>query len=182
MILIAFGANLNGPFGTPVNTIRTAAGFLAGEAIELCDVSSLYSTPPFGPGRQPRYVNGVGLVRTDLAPSVLLGALHRIEFRCGRRRSFKWGPRALDLDLLAYNRLVTDSADHRGRRDGLPLLLPHPEMANRAFVMAPLAELAPQWLHPRTGITALKSWQRLERSMEATKIHKICGPEWAGGA
>ena len=179
MILIAFGANLTGPKGSPIDTIKAAVRFLNAEKIYLQNVSSLYLTPPFGPGRQPPYVNGVGTVKTALAPAVLLDALHRIEFRCGRRRSIKWGARRLDLDLLAYNRMVTGGKDHGGRRDGLPLLLPHPEMTHRAFVMGPLAELAPQWIHPSSGSSALQLWHHLEHTADAKKIRKICGPCWA---
>ncbi|MBZ0216392.1 MAG: 2-amino-4-hydroxy-6-hydroxymethyldihydropteridine diphosphokinase [Fimbriimonadaceae bacterium] len=179
MILIAFGANLTGPFGSPTDTIRVAARFLTAERIYLQNVSSLYLTPPFGPGRQPPYVNGVGVVKTELAPSVLLNALHRIEFRCGRRRSVKWGPRTLDIDLLAYNRMVSGAGSFGARHEGIPLLLPHPEMANRAFVMRPLVELAPHWVHPAIGLSAVKLWHRLAPSREAREIRKICGPEWA---
>ena len=101
---------------------------------------------PLGPGRQAPYLNAVLLLEAHLAPAALLRLLKRIERRAGRRFGPHWGPRCLDIDILDYG----------GRRLGWPprrrergrLILPHPEMHRRAFVLVPLLEIAPHWRHP----------------------------------
>jgi 2-amino-4-hydroxy-6-hydroxymethyldihydropteridine diphosphokinase len=109
------------------------------EEIEVVRVSSFYLTPPLGPPDQPWYVNAVAQVRTRLAPEELLRVLHRIEAEAGRVRRERWGPRVIDLDLLLYNGVILT---------GPEVQVPHPEMHRRAFVLAPLAEIAPQAWHP----------------------------------
>ncbi len=178
MILIAFGANIPGPLGSPEQTIRAVPQFLEDNAVSLLLSSSLYFTPPVGPGRQEAYVNAVAIVKTDLAPATLLNVFHRIEFQCGRRRSTRWGPRRLDLDLLAYNRMVTGKWRRQATGRGAALILPHPNLAQRSFVMRPLAEIAPEWRHPYAGVTAAKTWQRMKSTRQAKNITRICGPEW----
>jgi 2-amino-4-hydroxy-6-hydroxymethyldihydropteridine diphosphokinase len=104
---------------------------------EVTEVSSLYVTAPVGPVAQPRFLNAVAKIATRLPPDRLLRACLEIEAEFGRVRSVRWGPRTLDLDLLLYGGL------HRA--DGA-LRLPHPRMTERAFVLAPLAEIAPRLL------------------------------------
>ncbi len=108
-------------------------------------MSPLYRTAPVGGPPQPDYLNAVAVGRTSLAPLALLGVLHRIEWEAGRRRSsLRDGPRPLDLDLLLYGDLVLD----------LPgLVVPHPRIATRRFVLAPLADLRPDLVVPGTGRT-----------------------------
>ena len=172
---IGLGGNL-GDVRATFEQALAAMDALAG--CSLAAVSNTYRNPPMGPASQPDYLNAVAALSTSLKPLQLLDALQRLEVAAGRvRDGSRWSARTLDLDLLAYNRLVTGGVDHGGRRDGLPLLLPHPEMANRAFVMAPLAELSPSWAHPKTGVTAAKLWQRLEHSIDARNIQKICGDQ-----
>jgi 2-amino-4-hydroxy-6-hydroxymethyldihydropteridine diphosphokinase len=96
-------------------------------------------TEPVGLKDPEWFINGVVLVETDLAPEELLGQLLGIEKAMGRRRTVKWGPRVIDLDLLCYNRLILNSSF---------LTLPHPEMVERRFVLEPMAEIAPDYLHP----------------------------------
>ena len=98
-------------------------------------VSEIIETPPFGPQDQPPYLNLVAELHTEFAPETLLRALKRIERQVGRRPTYRWGPRVLDLDLLLYDDVTLESPW---------LTLPHPRMGERAFVMDPLAEIAPE--------------------------------------
>ena len=126
---IGLGSNLD----NPVEQIRTAVaelGDLAGCSLRAA--SSLYRSPPMGPADQPDYVNAVARLGTGLAALALLDALHDIEMRHGRKRGRHWGERTLDLDLLVYGREVIDTQR---------LTLPHPGIAERNFVLYPLAEL-----------------------------------------
>ncbi|MGQ9688907.1 MAG: 2-amino-4-hydroxy-6-hydroxymethyldihydropteridine diphosphokinase [Desulfobaccales bacterium] len=139
---IGLGANL----GDPRRQLEEALALLAAaEEVELLRVSSFYLNPPLGPPDQPWYVNAVAQVRTRLTPEELMRLLHRIEEDLGRIRRERWGPRVIDLDLLLYNGEVLESPELR---------LPHPEMHQRAFVLAPLAEIAPEAWHPVLNQTA----------------------------
>lgn len=133
---IGLGANL----GEPAAHLRRALGLLAGlDEVEVVRVSTLYLNPPLGPPDQPWYVNAVVEVRTRLTAEELLRSLGGIEAVLGRVRQEHWGPRVIDLDLLLYDGEVCRTPD---------LVLPHPEMHRRAFVLAPLAEIAPEAWHP----------------------------------
>ncbi|MBM4284048.1 MAG: 2-amino-4-hydroxy-6-hydroxymethyldihydropteridine diphosphokinase [Deltaproteobacteria bacterium] len=136
---IGLGANL----GDPRRQVEAALRLL-GEAdeVEVQAVSSLYRTPPLGPPGQPWYINAAARVRTRLTAEELLRVLHRIEADLGRERRERWGPRLIDLDLLLYGGEILTGPD---------LTLPHPEMHRRAFVLAPLAEIAPDVRHPVLG-------------------------------
>jgi 2-amino-4-hydroxy-6-hydroxymethyldihydropteridine diphosphokinase len=109
----------------------------------LAAVSSLYDTAPVGREDQPRFLNAVAEVTTGLEPEALLGELLAIEDRCGRIRRGVWGPRTLDLDLLIYDDVEVSSDT---------LTLPHPRLAERAFVLVPLAEIAPEVVVPGLGV------------------------------
>ncbi len=136
---VALGANL----GDPASTLRAAFGALANlPESRLLRCSSLYRTAPVGLINQPDFINAVALLDTTLTPSQLLAELFDIEGRFGRRRGEKNGPRSLDLDLLLYDE----------RRLDLPeLTLPHPRLHLRAFVLRPLAEIAPDLRLPGRG-------------------------------
>lgn len=128
---IGLGSNLD----DPLRQVRTAAL----EISALPDVrdpklSPIYSSHPVGPQDQPDYINAVMHVRTPLSPLDLLGQLQAIENQHGRRRSTRWGARTLDLDLLLYDDLILNAPD---------LIVPHAELANRAFVLYPLSDIAP---------------------------------------
>jgi 2-amino-4-hydroxy-6-hydroxymethyldihydropteridine diphosphokinase len=128
---VGLGANL----GNPLQQVRQAISEL--DAIEHTRVlvaSSLYRSVPVGYADQPDFINAVAKLQTELSPRELLDALHVIEQRHGRRRSVRNAPRTLDLDLLSYGMLVV-------HEEGLTL--PHPRMRERAFVLLPLAEIAP---------------------------------------
>ena len=147
MILVAIGANLPGDDDRlPLDTCRWAARRLAAmPAVHAVALSRWYSSDPVPPGPQPDYVNGVIRFDASLDPVTLLGILHDIEAETGRIRGAPNAARTLDLDLLAVDDLVIDTAT---------LVLPHPRLELRAFVLAPLCDVAPGWRHPRLGRTA----------------------------
>ena len=136
-IYLSLGSNL----GDRVGNLRAALTALEGVA-EIEKVSSLYETEPVGVVDQPAFLNLAVRGSTQLSPGELLEALKRIERDVGRVPSFRWGPRVVDVDILMYGDLVVDSPD---------LTIPHKEMMNRAFVLVPLAEIAPESVHPRAG-------------------------------
>lgn len=142
MIFVALGANVPSPVGPPAVTLRCALEAMAKQGIELVSVSPFYRSTAWPNADQPEFVNAVAEVRTRLLPGELMRALLGIEKAFGRVRKTKWEPRALDLDLIDYGGLVSE-APH--------LMLPHPLMHERAFVLRPLADIAPHWRHPDTG-------------------------------
>lgn len=121
---------------------RALALLRAHPALSVTRQSSLYNTEPVGLLEQPAFLNGVVEVQTSLSPFEVLATLHRVESQLGRIRTIRNGPRVIDLDLLLYNDLVLEQPD---------LILPHPRLAERAFVLVPLAELAPHVIHPVSG-------------------------------
>jgi 2-amino-4-hydroxy-6-hydroxymethyldihydropteridine diphosphokinase len=139
---VALGANL----GDPATQLRRAIAELARlPETRLTACSSLYLSKPVGYLEQPDYINAVAALRTNLTPRALLAGLLEIESRHGRKRAFKNAPRTLDLDLLLYDGLVMHEPG---------LTLPHPRMLDRAFVMIPLAEIAPDYPIPGHGFTS----------------------------
>lgn len=146
MIFIAIGSNLPDPqYGPPVEVCNAAV-----DAIEACGCRILaksrwFRSAPVPVSDQPDFVNGVVSVQTSLEPAALLSRLHAIEARFDRVRSVPNAARTLDLDLIAYGDMVND--DPEGP------LLPHPRMAGRGFVLLPLRDVAPAWIHPVLGDT-----------------------------
>ena len=168
MILIGIGSNVSGPWGPPKATVERALAALDEAPLRLLKASRPIVTAPFGRTDQPDFVNAVAEIETNLEPPALLAHLHAIERRAGRRRTLRWGPRTLDLDLLDYHGLVVaadpgrDDQGHDQRRDDSPVL-PHPGIAERSFVLGPLAEIAPHWRHPVLGETAATLLARLDQ-------------------
>lgn len=142
MILVALGSNQFGPWGSPHETVQRALLQLDRDGVRLIKSSRLIASAPFGKINQPPFINAVAQVESHLAPEALLHKLHRIEHAAGRRRAARWGPRTLDLDLIDCRGIV--------RRPPSRLLLPHPGIANRMFVLKPIAEITPAWRHPVT--------------------------------
>lgn len=142
-IFVGIGSNLSSErYGPPLAVAGAAIIRLRESQILVSRRSRWYRTAPVPPSDQPPFVNGVIEVRTALGPEALLSALLNTETLFGRVRSTANAARVLDLDLLAYGPLV---------RDERPPLLPHPRLHERAFVLVPLADLAPDWRHPRLG-------------------------------
>ena len=139
---VALGANL----GNPILTVKSALADLDALAdTRRIAASSLYRTAPVGLKNQPDFINAVAALETELSPAELLERLFVIEQRFGRKRSVKNAPRTLDLDLLLHGDAVLDTP---------ALTLPHPRMHERAFVLAPLAEIAPDVVVPGRGTAA----------------------------
>jgi 2-amino-4-hydroxy-6-hydroxymethyldihydropteridine diphosphokinase len=138
--VVALGANLGDRLATLEGALATLD---ATPGIQVLARSRWFHTAPVGPP-QPPYLNGCALLAVRLPPEALLERLQETEQRYGRVRQERWGPRTLDLDLIFYGRL---------RLRGARLDLPHPRFRERAFVLVPLAELAPEWVDPLTGHT-----------------------------
>lgn len=161
-MLIALGANLPRGGAEPSATLDEALNRLEGmRGITVPRRSRWFRAPAVPTGCGPDFVNGAAQLETRLEPVEILAALHRIEAALGRIRSARCEPRTCDLDLLAASDVVLPDADKVGRLMALPdgaaapdtLVLPHPRMHRRAFVLAPLAEVAPNWRHPILGRT-----------------------------
>lgn len=146
MILIGLGANLaSAEFGAPPRSLEAALSLIAERGVRIVARSRWYRSAPVPPSDQPWFVNGVVAVETALEPAALLDVLHGVEARFGRVRQERNAARVLDLDLLAY--------DGRLSAEGETPILPHPRLHERAFVLRPLGEIAPDWRHPRFGRT-----------------------------
>jgi len=150
---IALGSNLSSRFGAPADNLREAIHRLD-DLGTVTAVSRFHETEPVGFTQQPRFLNAVALLETEVSPLDLLRGLLAIEHSMGRDRakSPPKGPRIIDLDLLLYGDLVLDDA---------ALTLPHPSLHERRFVLAPLAEVAPNWVHPTLELSILQLLQAL---------------------
>ncbi|GAB4347984.1 MAG: 2-amino-4-hydroxy-6-hydroxymethyldihydropteridine diphosphokinase [Candidatus Abyssubacteria bacterium] len=126
------------------NINRALVELVRSGACVLRRVSAMYETSPVGYEAQPDFLNLAAEVETDLRPHELFALVKEVESRVGRKKTFKWGPRAIDIDILLYG-------DKRVMEDNLEI--PHPEMHRRAFVLVPLAEIAPEARHPGLGLT-----------------------------
>lgn len=148
-VLIGFGSNL----GDSVQICTTAIERLRDHPhLRVRKISSFYRTSPLMLTEQPWFVNGVVLAETNMCPEELLKALHDIEREFGRDRQIRWGPRTLDLDLLAYGNLEVS----------LPTLtVPHPQLHARRFVLEPLLEIVPDWVHPSLKVSVRELLRQL---------------------
>ena len=133
---IGFGSNVGDRLGNITRALQLIANH---RAVTITKKSRLYETEPVGYEKQTWFLNGVIEIKTSLSPSKLLRFLKHIEHRVGRKKTVRWGPREIDLDILLYNHVYIDT---------LGLTIPHPHMHERGFVLVPLAEISPQVVHP----------------------------------
>ncbi|WP_196594178.1 2-amino-4-hydroxy-6-hydroxymethyldihydropteridine diphosphokinase [Pectinatus sottacetonis] len=154
---IAFGSNLG---NSKIYITNALNALKSDQQIKLFSISDFYTTTPYGGIEQSDFINGVFKVSTLLTPHELLNKLHKLENDAGRKRNIHWGPRTLDLDILLYDDAIINDSD---------LIIPHTDMINRDFVMAPLAQLAPYKIHPLLK----KSIQELYENIPAEQIHII---------
>jgi len=178
--LIALGANLPAGGSAPAETLEIALAMLDAVAgIRVLRRSRWHRTPAYPPGSGPDFVNGAAALETGLSPDSLLAALHEIEAELGRVRPARWAPRVCDLDLLAVGDTVLPDRATLARWMAMDLgaaqtvtpphlILPHPRLHERGFVLVPLADVAPAWRHPLTGrsvaemVAALPEAERAE--------------------
>ncbi len=163
--LIALGANLASAGRDPASTLTRALAILSeAPGISLGRVSPLYRTPAWPPGSGADFVNGAASLESELSPVALLALLHEAEARLGRTRPVRWGPRVCDLDLLGMGDAILPdratvscwmalSPEAAAAATPAGLVLPHPRLHERAFVLVPLADVAPMWRHPVLGRT-----------------------------
>lgn len=176
LYVIALGANLDLQGLAPRESLVRAVGELvcAGFAVER--VSRIYRTPCFPAGAGPDYANAVLTLRSDLDPHAVLRHLNAIENDFGRERQQRWGARTLDLDIVACDQQVLpDRATWQNWRDLTPeqqlvrtpdhLILPHPRMQDRAFVLVPMMDVAPDWVHPLSGLTTRQMHDALPKNL-----------------
>jgi 2-amino-4-hydroxy-6-hydroxymethyldihydropteridine diphosphokinase len=155
---IALGSNLGDSRAILEAAIETLAQT---PGIILEAKSSWYKTKAVGPP-QPDYINGAVILRVEMIPQLLLKTLLQIENKFGRVRQQRWGPRTLDLDLLLYDDLILNTPN---------LQIPHPRMRERAFVLVPLVEIAPDWVEPISGCTI----KELVKDVDCTEVHLLVG-------
>jgi 2-amino-4-hydroxy-6-hydroxymethyldihydropteridine diphosphokinase len=168
VILIGAGANLPGPAGEPAATLRWAFRALEARGVALRAISPFYATAPVPPSGQPDFVNAVAELGTSLAPGPLLELLHAIEAQAGRVRDVPNAARTLDLDLLAWHdRVASDRLS-----SGTLIQIPHPRLHERAFVLHPLVDIAPDWRHPRLGRTAVDLLAALPPGQRVRRIDR----------
>jgi len=134
-VFIAIGSNL----GDRMKNIEVALKKMEDYGLRIIKKSSIIETEPYGFKEQGKFLNGVILIETDLDPFDLLNLLLNIEKEMGRERKIRWGPRNIDLDIIFYDDLVINTDN---------LKIPHPDAHNRTFVMGPLSEIDPDFVHP----------------------------------
>jgi 2-amino-4-hydroxy-6-hydroxymethyldihydropteridine diphosphokinase len=155
---IGIGSNLGEPLSNCLNAIAILVSL---EQITLTQQSSFYKTEPVGFRDQNWFINGVIEVKTAYSPRTLLEALKVIEYEMGRRAGEKWGPRVIDLDILFYGQEIIDEEG---------LIVPHPELHKRGFVLVPLNEIAPYVIHPVFGVSIQGLLGRLEDKSEVSSV------------
>ncbi|MBD2593707.1 2-amino-4-hydroxy-6-hydroxymethyldihydropteridine diphosphokinase [Nostoc spongiaeforme FACHB-130] len=155
-IAVALGSNL----GDSQQILAAAIAQLSTvPKMQLIATSSWYRTKAVGPP-QPDYINGCIIMQVDMTPQVLLETLLATEQQFGRVRQERWGPRSLDLDLLLYDQVILDIPN---------LQIPHPRMRERAFVLVPLAEIAPDWIEPVSGYKI----KQLVKDVDCSDVHLL---------
>ena len=142
MIRAALGLGSN--LGDRLGMLRSSLRSLESGGMTILAASEVYETPPWGVTEQPLFLNGCAIIGTERSPEDLLFFLKETEKQLGRTPGLRWGPRAIDLDILLYDDLLQDSHD---------LSIPHLRLPERPFVLRPLADIAPDWVSPRSSLT-----------------------------
>ncbi len=161
-LIVAIGSNVTSTYGGPRQTVQAAVDELDRAPFKLLKVSRFYQTPCFPKGAGPDFVNAAATLAYQGEPDAVLRHLHEIEARFGRERVSRWGARTLDLDLLAVGSRVSPDEivlktwmelSPRRQLEEAPdqLILPHPRLHERGFVLVPMADVAPDWVHPILG-------------------------------
>ncbi|HDL89655.1 MAG TPA: 2-amino-4-hydroxy-6-hydroxymethyldihydropteridine diphosphokinase [Thermodesulforhabdus norvegica] len=140
-VFLSIGSNLGNALRNCESAVQRIADV---EHFEVVEVSPWYRTEPVGFKKQPWFVNGVIWGVTNLEPVKLLEAIQAVENSMGRERTIKWGPRTIDIDILFYGNKRVNMEN---------LVIPHPELHKRRFVLVPLCDLAPHWIHPEFGVS-----------------------------
>ncbi|WP_238529726.1 2-amino-4-hydroxy-6-hydroxymethyldihydropteridine diphosphokinase [Pseudooceanicola batsensis] len=162
--LVAIGGNLPMDGASVGENMQSAIAEVGRRTVRIVAVSRLFRSPAFPPGSGPDFVNGAFALEDDRPPEEILSLLHDVERSHGRERRVRWGPRTLDLDLIAAGAYVVPDVATWRHWQTLPqarqstespasLILPHPRLQDRAFVLVPLMDIAPDWRHPVTGLT-----------------------------
>ena len=161
MILIALGANLPSPAGPPRATLEEALLELRRRNTSVLATSNFYKSRAWPDPRDPSFINAVAQIEAKRTPREILALMREIEIMFGRTVARRNAPRTLDLDLLDYNGLV----------EAGPPILPHPRLQERAFVLVPLSDIAPEWRHPVSGLSVSTLIAALPR--EAAALTKL---------
>lgn len=170
--IVALGGNLPSDVGDPKQTIKQSLKAISASGLEVLDTSHFYQTPCFPAGAGPDFVNAAATISGAAGPEELLEVMHRVERQFGRTRKTRWAGRTLDLDLLAFGDIVCPDLNTFNRWLHMPLeqqkrkapeglILPHPRIQERAFVLVPACDVAPDWRHPVLGQTLLELKNRL---------------------
>jgi 2-amino-4-hydroxy-6-hydroxymethyldihydropteridine diphosphokinase len=157
IIYLSLGTNLGDRKANLLNAVDALS-----PGVTVQSESKIYETPPWGYEDQPAFLNMAIRGETGLKPELLLKYIKQLEVRLGRLPSFHWGPRSIDIDLLFYDALVMDTP---------PLVIPHPSLHERAFVLVPLADIAPDLVHPVLG----KTIRQLLKGLDKTGIVPVSG-------
>ncbi|HHD11421.1 MAG TPA: 2-amino-4-hydroxy-6-hydroxymethyldihydropteridine diphosphokinase [Deltaproteobacteria bacterium] len=157
-VLISIGSNLTRRIRRCKDAIEKLG---EEEGIEVVRCSSFYETSPWGRKGQPDFINAAAQLETELAPFELLGVLKNIEVELGREEGERWGPRVIDLDIILWEDKIIDNRE---------LKIPHPQMHRRKFVLIPLCEIAPEWVHPVMGKTVKELLKECDDTEEVRKV------------
>ena len=178
---VALGSNATSSSGSPQFTLQEVMKAVSSDSVKVLAESRFFRSPAFPEGSGPDYVNAAMTLETSLSAEALLDHLHRVEASFGRVRVKRWCARTLDLDLLDYGAAVTPNKDVVNfwmqlslQRQMIEapeqLILPHPRIQDRAFVLIPLSDIAPKWIHPLTS----KSLKELLSALPDVEKHAIC--------